>query len=231
MLKLLPIMMILSSCAFFSTPKERELPPSLMTGKNLDIKNPTALKQALLMKSSMAGGDFKMKVFPITAEYIQLNEQSWNQKKNWLSREELATTIAAQTKSYTRDRTCFSVELDVGRFDKMTDFKKWKGEVVDKEGNKYPVTWEHSSHDKPVKVVTIANFQGKKYNYIKKGKVCTSRKVATLTTKFTLNLEPTWIPFPFDDKFEITWEFDQYKKVNGEMVKVKKIKKKRHPWQ
>jgi len=229
--KILFFLLIFSSCALFRESKEREMPPNLVTGQNLNLTKASEIKKALLMNSSMAGGDFKIAVFPLTPKYLELNERAWNKKKNWLSPEELEKTISAQTISYTNHRTCFNIKLDVGRFNKMTDFKKWRGELVHKQGQKYPLKWVTASHENSVKTVKVQNFQGTKLNFHKKGKLCTTRNVPQLEKGFTINLEPNWIPFPFDDKFEITWNFDEYKKVDGQLIKVQRKKKKRHPWQ
>ena len=227
---LLPLIFLFSSCAFFSPPKEMERPPSLVTGIDAKFVSPTEIKSRLLMTDSMAGGDFKLRAFPLTAPYIEMNEQAWNRKKKLLSAAELAKTIAAQKKSFSEDRSCFKLELDVGKYAKMAKFKRWRGEIVDRQGVKYPLKWTAESLQAKVSSHRVKNFQGQKQNFKSQGRACTMTPVA-LELGFTMHLSPDWIPFPFDDKFALTWAFDEYKKVDGELIKVQKKKKKRHPWQ
>lgn len=232
MIRLILVMtlFVTSSCALFR--KHQDYAEIMQTylapteGRDEKLTS-EEIKKVLTKDESMAGGNYKFKITPISDRLVKAyyKEMSF---KNGLTAKEQEDLWKKMKERYMTNKTCLHFEYEVIKHQKAKELNSWKLQFKDRAGQLYPVTWnERPLFSMPAKT-KIQRSGNLLEQWIYEGTGCTDTDLP-LEEEFAVHLKPAFVQWPFSSSKTIWWEFDRT--VKGEEGEEKVIKKKKRTYQ
>lgn len=216
----------LTSCAFFQKKENYDeimqdyLRPT--EGRNEELSS-KQIKKVLMKEDSMAGGNYQIKLFPITDRMVKAyyKELAFKNGFNEREKERLWKELSEE---YLNDKTCLHFEYEVVKFKKVKDLKSWNLEFLDFNKQNYPITWK----DKPLfsmpAMTKIRRSGNLVEQWLYEGTGCTDT-IIPLEKEFGVKITPAYVQWPFPSSKEFWWEFDRKENNYGKEEVIKKKKR------
>lgn len=224
---------ILSSCAFFQpTDKTQEQFIHYIDAKDFSAAQLEEIAESLSRKTSMGGGIYRLTFTPYTDAYLQAYINSEAELKS-LSEKDAKKLKETLHERYLNGKSCFRFDYEIAKIDRVTNPESWKLTAISPLGeDSDPLKYKLSA----LPPLTGTEYpKAKSFTYIgsirepvwfSHADFCTAyNDKINFHRDFALDIQVSYVPFPFDRDSEVTWHYPVYEIVNGEKVEVKEKKK------
>ncbi len=217
----------LLGCAYFQAddPQQSHIYGAI-TGKTLKAQTTSEeIKKILTKEESMAGGNYQIKVFPITRPYLQTFAREIADQRGLSSLQRELQWKGLQ-EQFLENKVCFGFGYSVVRFPQASQLKNWKLKLVDNQEARYPLTWKSKELEREAVQSRISRGSLDLEQWFHSGVGCTEGPF-DLSQGFGVEVNVAYVQFPFSPRSTYYWEFDSFKTIEGQEV-VHKVKKRHH---
>ncbi len=221
--------LLLSSCGLL-LPKSKVIDYSeaYITGLGTESLVSEKIKDNLSREKTMAGGNYKIKAFPITEAYINSFTKEIIDGKS-LTKKQSERFQNSLNDKYLKDKVCVEAIITVKEFHRVNTLDQWRLTFIDSNNIAYRLEWldESDFGGLPGPITSVRHsYHGKEKFWTLMGKACAVADVK-MQEGFKVIFRPSFVQWPFDDELKIEWTFDHTKVVDGKKIKVKKKERKK----
>lgn len=224
---LLLFFVLLSSCSAFG-PRVIDYSDSYVTGLGSEALTSEEIKINLSRSISMAGGNYKISVYPITISYINSLSRETSEVKGLRKK----TSKQFKKKLYKRfldNKVCLNLEILVTEFKEVSKLESWKLSLIDSNNIAYALAWlpeSRSFSGLPATVTSMrSSYHGKEEIWSMVGQACAKAEV-TMKKGFKVIFTPSFVQWPFPDEVTEEWSFNYTEIIKGKEVFRKKKERK-----
>jgi hypothetical protein len=227
-LLLIILLLSFSSCSYFAptAPKKTDdITYFYLTGKKRpnEISNTPATKDIrknLEENMTMAGGNYEVSILPLSRPYLRAQWQERIQERglNKVDQERMWNEFE---KEYLQAKTCFELNYSVLRWEKVSNLKDWKLEMIDHHKTSHPMNWKKTDLKKMPARTKVQRSGDNLDKWLNDGHACVDTKVP-LDKGFSVKVTPSFVQFPFDSSSTLHWRFATYVQKDGKEIKVQK---------
>jgi hypothetical protein len=223
------LILSLSSCSTFKGGDSIDYSESYVTGQGTEFISSEVIRKNLLREKTMAGGNYDLKVFPITKAYINSFRKEFAAGRNFTT-SQTKRLFKSLNEKYITSKACMDVNITIKEFEKVNKLENWKLTLIDSKNIVYSLRWlpeAPSNISLPMAIGSQRNtYHGKETMWFLAGRACASADLE-LRKGFKLVFRPSFVQWPFEDEQKIAWSFNYTEIIDGKKVLKKKKEKKK----
>lgn len=217
--------LLLTSCSLFQS-KLRDTSHyyDYFTKEKVEGRTSSQIMKDLLHKEYMAGGDYKLRIFPIVSSFVYQYTKELSSSRG-LSKEQETELRQDMLNKYITGKTCIDFEIDVILREQVSNVKSWKLSLIDYKDQPFELEWREPESE-PIKSYTTRGVDTLE-TWSHRGVACTPTEIP-LERGFKVKAKAAYVRFPFDKTQQFTWltplKEDKKKEFGEEGYRKKEIK-------
>lgn len=225
---LLCLIVSYSSCSTFKE-SPIDYSESYITGVGAEEIPSEPIRKNLTRKITMAGGNYGIKIFPISKAYINSYARELSAGRNFTS-SQVKNLSEKLNNKFINNKACMDINITVKEFEKVNKLENWRVTLIDSKNMAYSLKWlaePPSNISLPRAIGSQRNtYHGKETMWFLAGQACAIADLE-LRKGFKLILKPSFVQWPFNKKVQMEWTFNYIEIVDGKKVMKKKKEKKK----
>ena len=209
-----------ASCSLFQY-VEKDSSPKYVQKNDLSYSS-HHIKKQLKRKTTMAGGQYEISLWPYTYSYITSLTREISSLRS-LQSSESQKLFDRLEKNLLKNKTCFQFNYNVERFEEVKNIESWEL-VLNLQDTKLELKWKNDEIEKPLKSHVVRS-QGELPTWSQRAIGCVDQSLE-LEKGFSVVVRPKFVQWPFSSSTELEWIFDEII-TNEKGKKVIKKKKKK----